>query len=135
MEEAFEYILEQLAITFEHGRQLLGVGLVARHVLLGEIENAGDVLHLALRNLEHLLEGVHLVHGDDAVGLGHLGAKRDHAHGEGDLILRRTILLLIAIDGVMPRHATKQRTNRATDREPRGSAGQLPPNRHCQEIL
>ena len=59
-------------------------------------------------------------------GLGHLGAKRDHAHGEGDLILRRTILLLIAIDGVMPRHATKQRTNRATDREPRGSAGQLP---------
>ena len=115
MEQAFEHVLEQLAVALEHGGELLGISLVAGHVLLGEIEHAGDVLHLAFRHLEHFLEGVDLVHGDDAVGLGHLGAERDHAHGEGHLVLGRPVFFLVAVDDVVPGHASEQRADRSAD--------------------
>ena len=130
MEQAFEHVLEQLAVALEHGGELFGISLVAGHVLLGEIEHAGDVLHLAVRHLEHFLEGVDLVHGDDAVGLGHLGAERDDADGEGHLVLGRAVLFLVAIDDVMTRHAAEQRADRASDRKPRGGTCELAPNRH-----
>jgi hypothetical protein len=89
--------------------------------LLGEVEDTRDVLHLAFRDLEHFLEGVDLVHGDDAVGLGHLGAKRDHADGECDLIFCLAFLIAVAIDGVMAGHATHQRSDRAANGEPCGA--------------
>jgi hypothetical protein len=106
--------------------------LVAGHVLLGEIEHTGDVLHLAIGHLEHFLEGVDLVHGDDAVGLGHLGAERDHTDGEGHLVLGRPVLLLVAVDDVVPGDAAEQSADRSADCEPRRGAGQLSPNRHCR---
>jgi len=34
--------------------------------------------------VEHLLEGEHFVLRDDAIGLGHLRAKGNHADGEGN---------------------------------------------------
>ena len=132
VEQALEHVLEQLAVALEHGGELLGIGLVAGHVLLGEIEHAGDVLHLAVGHLEHFLEGVDLVHGDDAVGLGHLGAERDHADGEGHLVLRRAVLFLVAIDDVVPSHAAEQGADRTSDREPRRGTCELAPNRHCR---
>ncbi len=36
---------------------------------------------------------LHLINGNDAIGFGHLRARRDHAHGERHLALRRPILL------------------------------------------
>ena len=81
----------QHAVILEHGGELLGVSLEARHVLFGEIEHAGDVVRLPVGNLEHLLEGAHLVLGHVAVDLGHLGAQRDHANGERDLLLGRGV--------------------------------------------
>ena len=62
-------------------------------MLLGQIKDAGDVLHLALGYLEHLLKGIHLINGNDAIGFRHLGAQHNHAHGECHLALRRPILL------------------------------------------
>jgi hypothetical protein len=120
-----------LRLPLQHGGELLGIGLVAGHVLLGEIEDAGCVLHLRGRHLVRLFEGVDLVYSDDAVGLGHLGAKRDHADGERHLVLG-PILLLIAVDDVVPGRATKQRADRGPDRELGSSSCELLPNRHCR---
>ena len=83
MEETFKHVLEQLAVAPEEGDELFGAGLIAGHVLLGEIEDMGGLLHLCRRHIERLFEGFDLVRGDAAVGFGHLGAKYDHAHGEG----------------------------------------------------
>jgi hypothetical protein len=62
--------------------------------LLGEIEDARHILHLALGHLKHFLEGDDLVAGDNAVGLGHLGAKGDYADGEGNLMLRPAVVVM-----------------------------------------
>src|SRR5262249_40160167 len=109
MEQAVEYVLEQLAIAFERGGELVGIRLITCHVLLREIEDAGDILHLGFRHLERLFDGVHIVLGHEAISLGHLGAKRNHAHGECDLISSRPILFLIPIDSIVSRHAAEQR--------------------------
>src|SRR6478672_5679200 len=58
VEQPFENVLEKLAIALEHDRELFGVGLVAGHILLGEIEDASNVLHLAFRHLEHFLKAL-----------------------------------------------------------------------------
>ena len=126
VEQAFEHVLEQLAVALEHDRELLGISLVAGHILLGEVEDTSDVLHLAFRHLEHFLEGVDLVHGDDAVGLRHLGAERDHANGEGHLVLGRAVLLLIAIDDIVPGDAAEQSADGPADCEPAAAPANFP---------
>jgi hypothetical protein len=67
VEQALQNVLEEFAIAFEHGGKLLGIDLVAGGILLGQIKDAGDVLHLALGYLEHLLKGIHLINGNDAI--------------------------------------------------------------------
>src|SRR4029077_14302930 len=78
------------------------------------------------------LEGVDLVHGDDAIGLGHLGAERDHTDGEGHLVLGWAVLFLVAIDDVMAGDAAEERADRASNREPRRGTCELAPNRHVE---
>ena len=69
-----------------HSRAIrCGIGLEAGNVLLGEVVEPRDVALLLGRHGEDLLEGADLVPGDDAVGLRHLGRKRDHGDREGDL--------------------------------------------------
>src|SRR3546814_4481711 len=69
----------------EHAGELACVGLEAAGVLARLVEHPADVLHLVGGDAEHLLEGVHLLAVDVAVGLGELGAQHDDADGEGDL--------------------------------------------------
>src|SRR6185312_16306900 len=74
VEQAFQHVLEQLAVALEDGGELVGKGLVSSDVPFGEIKDVGDVRHLSGRYLEHLLEGIDLIVGDDTVSLGHLSA-------------------------------------------------------------
>ena len=86
VEQAAEQFLEHRRLVAEHEGHLLGVGLETAGVLLRLVEDPPDVLHLPGRDPEHLLEGVDLGAGDDAVGLGHLGAEHDDGDGERDLL-------------------------------------------------
>ena len=131
MEQAVEHILEQLAVALEHGGELLSIGLIACHILLGEVEDARDVLHLAFRDLEHLPEGVHVVLGYDAVGFGHLGAERDDANSECELICSGGIRV-VTVDSVMTGDAPEQGTDRAADRQACCRTRWLAPDRNCR---
>src|SRR4029078_11559977 len=71
------------------------MSLVTDGVLLGEIEDARHVLHFALRHLKNLLEGDDFIACDNAVCLGHLGAKGDYANGEGNLMLRVAVAIVV----------------------------------------
>src|SRR3990170_5301047 len=128
VEQTVEHVLQQLAVAIEYDNELLGIGLVAGDVPLGEIEDAGGVLHLRVGHLERLLEGEDFVPGDDAVGPGHLGAKRDHADGERYLVLGP---IPIGIDDAIPFHAIEQRADPAPDRK-FGTGSELIPNRHAE---
>src|SRR3954469_11760787 len=46
VEQAFQHVLEQLAVALEHGGELVGKGLVPSDILFGQIKDAGDVRHL-----------------------------------------------------------------------------------------
>ena len=68
---------------------LVGIGLVAGHVLLRQVEDALDVARPPpARSGTRCLKASTSSAGDDAVRLGHLGAERDDADGEGDVLLR-----------------------------------------------
>ena len=88
MEEPVDNIFEHRAILIAgHAkrRQLLGIGLIARNVLTGEIVKPGDVLRLVIGKLENIAERRHFSLGDDAVGFCHLGGQRDHGDGKRHL--------------------------------------------------
>ena len=87
MQEAFQHVLQELPVVLEQRRDLVGIGLVSRDVLLGEAEDALDVVRLLGRGSKHLLERLHLERRHDAVRLGHLGRERDDADGEGNVLL------------------------------------------------
>ena len=89
VEQRVEHILQHFAARLEQFGDLPGIGLEARDVLLGEVEDTRDRGQFAIGNVEDLLEGPDLVFRHDAVGLGHLGAQPDHADGEGDGFFRR----------------------------------------------
>jgi len=73
----------------EHAGDAARVKVIARHILPGEIEDPAGLRRVLGRDGEDLAEGGDLVAGDAAVGLGHLGAQRDHRDGEGDRAFRR----------------------------------------------
>src|SRR3546814_9023778 len=83
VEEAVQQLLQHGRVVGEHAGELACVGLEAAGVLARLVEHPADVLHLVGGDAEHLLEGVHLLAVDVAVGLGELGAQPDDADGEG----------------------------------------------------
>ena len=88
MEQAVDDVLEDRAIVLAGDAErlhLLRIGLVAGDVLPGEIIQPGDIGRLVVGILEDVLEGIDLGGRDDAVRLRHLGGKRDHCDGEGNL--------------------------------------------------
>ena len=85
IEQTFEQLLEDLGRIGEQRRDLSGIGLEARRVALGEVEEAFDVALLARRHAEEAAEGFDLFFLHLAIDAGHLGAERDHADGEGHL--------------------------------------------------
>src|SRR5262249_12264944 len=81
--------------------------------------------------LKHFLEGDDLVARDNAVCLGHLGAKGDYSDGEGNLMLR--VVVASVVDNVAS-EGSQQPANWATHvcafGKPRRGARQSSPDRH-----
>jgi hypothetical protein len=84
VEQTVDDVFENLRAPGEEARQLARIGVIARDILLGEIEHARHAAKLALRHVENLLERDDLVARDNAVGFRHLGAERDDADGKGN---------------------------------------------------
>ena len=128
--EALEHVLQKLAVVLEQGRDLAGVGLVAGHVLLGQIEHVLDVGGLLGRKAEDLGEGVVLQRRDHAVGLGHLGAERDDGDREGNVFLR---LAAVALEAECAGEPAQQVSACVADS--RRQARYLLPNRHERMLV
>ena len=110
-----------------------------------------DIGFFLARHRKHALEGVNLVTRNAAVSLGQFCRQRDHADGEGNLILLAavagTLGLLVAvlvshrcpgaptINQSMSGNNAQKGTNRTTDRPTRCSPGNLAPNRHICSVL
>ena len=89
VEQPLEEVAELRRAVAEHPADPAGVVLEARDVLAGEVVDAGDVGLLLVGDDEDLAEGRDLVAGDEAVGLGDLGAERDGGDGEAHGLLGR----------------------------------------------
>ena len=76
MARTLRQVLQHGGIVLEKARELGGVRLEPGGVLLGEIEEARNVLHLVRRYVENLAEGFDFVLGDNAVGLRMLHAEK-----------------------------------------------------------
>ena len=63
-------------------RDLAGIGLVARHILARQIEDAPHIGLFLRRHARRPQEGGEFRLGDHAVGLGHFSGQRDHRDGE-----------------------------------------------------
>ena len=86
-----EKVLEDRPIIRKQPPDLSSVALEPGGALPGKIEDEPDVLLFARRHLKDLAEGGDLVAGHRAVGLGHLGAERNHGDRERDAATRVTI--------------------------------------------
>src|SRR6476659_3438564 len=128
VEDTFEHVLKHFAVAPEHSDEFVSASFIAGYALLGEIEGAGSALHLCIRYLESLFESADLVLRNDAVGLGHFRAKRDHADGERQRVVGGIILFLVPVLSC----ATKPRSNLARQREVGSGSSELFPNRHYQ---
>ena len=69
--------------------ELARIDLVAGDIPFRQVEHLGHTGQFLIRHLEHPFECRHLISGDDAIGLGHLGAERDDTDGEGNRFLGR----------------------------------------------
>ncbi len=83
---------DAVAVGVEEAGDLAGIGVKTRDVLAGKVVDPGGVLFLALGEGEDAAEGGDLVAGHGAVGLGHLGTKREDGDGEADGVFRRGIV-------------------------------------------
>jgi len=84
VEKAVHQVGQHGTVGLEHPRDLAGIFLESGDILAREVEDTGGRFLIGLRNGEDLAEGGHLVAGNKPVGLGHLGAERDHGNGETD---------------------------------------------------
>ena len=76
--------MQGLGLVAEHPRDAAGVILETGHVLAGKVKDPRRPLLIRFGDLEHFAKGGHLIAGHQPIGLGHLGAKRDHRDGKGD---------------------------------------------------
>ena len=132
VKQAIQDIFQKLLVVLEHAGQLIGIGLVTGDVLLRQIEHPGDILHLAFRHLEDILEGVDFVRCHDTIGLGHFCAKRNDANRKGNLIFTPSgiFTFLVAINREMPGKSTQKSAYGTAYSQPSGSARHFSPNRH-----
>jgi hypothetical protein len=125
-------------VVAEQAADLLGVGLEAAGVPARLVEQAADVLHLLLGDVEDFLEGADFVLGDNPVGLGHLGAQHDDADGEGDapggVVLGRLAGAVAHLVDRVAGHAAENRADRSADGEAGGPAQNFAPDAHGLEL-
>ncbi len=129
MEQCVEELLEHRRFVGEHTRDLPRIGFEPARILAGEIEQTPDILALLRRDLKQLAKDSDLVSGDPSVGLGHLGAERDHRDGKGGF--RRVAVFRRfgghSIHGVTG-HGAQQRSQRPAERETRRPPDDLSPD-------
>ena len=89
-----EKVFEHHPIIRKQPADLSSVALEPGGALPGKIEDEPDMLLFSRRHLKDLAEGSDLVAGDRAIGLGHLGAERDHGDRERDAAARVAIRVL-----------------------------------------
>ena len=87
-EQALQHVLAQLRGVTQDVADLARIGLEARHVLLGQVEQAAHVRLLGRRHLDNAPERCHLVLGDGAVRARRLGRERDEGNGERHVVGR-----------------------------------------------
>src|SRR6516165_10997593 len=136
VEQTLEHVLQEFVVALQQRCKLIGISLVAHDILLGEIKDARHILHFAFGHLKHFLEGDDFVARDNAVGLGHLGAKGDYTDGEGYLMLR--VVVAVVVNNVAS-EGSQQPANWATHvcafGKPRRGARQSSPNRHLSSTF
>ena len=86
-DHALDHVVQHRIACREHARDPPRPGVVSGNVLPGQIEDAAGVLFLGPGDGEDAPERGHFRALDPAIGLGHLGGKRDHGNGEGHRFL------------------------------------------------
>ena len=94
VKKAAEKVLEDRPIIGKQPADLSSVALEPGGALPGKVEDEPDMLLFARRHLKHLAKGGDFVAGHGAVGLGHLGAERNHRDRERDAAARVAIRVL-----------------------------------------
>ncbi len=87
VEQTIENIFQHHAVRMAGAAQLRHapcINFEPRDILLGDVVETRHVARLLRGHFEDFLERTHLVLGDDAVGLGHLGRERYHRDGKRD---------------------------------------------------
>ena len=139
VEEALDQLLQDRRVMAEQAADLLGIGLEPMGVAARLVEQAADVLHFLLGDVEDFLEGADLVLGDDTVGLGHLGAQHDDADGEGDapggIVLGRLAGAVAHLVDGMAGTGAENRADRPTDGEAGRAAQNFAPYAHGPDTL
>ena len=87
--QPFQHVHQHRVGGREHRGHPPGPQVEARHVAAGKVEDLRRVPFLGPGDLEDAAEGRDLFPRDAAVGLGDLGAQRDHGDGKGDRPFRR----------------------------------------------
>lgn len=124
-EKSVQQIFQHTGSRAVEPRDLRRIGFIARNVAPREIEHALDAALILLRNFHHLLERRELDIRHNAVGLGHLGRKRNHGEREHHALVRR------AVKGEMPRQRPDQRTQwPAAQHKAGGCSTDFSPDRH-----
>ncbi|MNT25237.1 hypothetical protein D3C72_1607470 [compost metagenome] len=83
VEQAVEHMFQRIGTVVEEARDLAGIGVVAGHILLGQVEDPNDLLFMAMRHFHRGAESALFGGSHGAIGHGHLGGQRDQRQGEG----------------------------------------------------
>ncbi len=94
MKKTAEKVFEHHPIIGKQPADLSSIALEPGGAPPGKIEDEPDMLLFARRHLKDLAKGRDLVAGHRAVGLGHLGAERNHGDRERDAAARVAIRVL-----------------------------------------
>ena len=84
VKQTAEKVFEHGSVDCEQAAHLSRIALEPRGAFAGEVEDEPHVIFFSRRHLKNLAKGGDLVAGDRAIGLGHLGAERDHRDRERD---------------------------------------------------
>ena len=132
-EQALDDVVQQGRLLREGPPELPGVGLEAGRRLLGQAEQALDVLVVLRRHDDHRLEGVDLRAQHHAIRPRHLGQQGDETGGQDEVAGRRPEGRPFPVDEVMAREGSHEGADRTADGEADAAPAELAPDRHALE--
>lgn len=128
-EQPIKNVFQNRRLFPEHTRDLRRIRLEARRVLTSKVEDAPHVCFLGRRHAKNAGKGADFIIGNPAVGLGHLGAKRDDRHREG--YARFRLIGTLLIEEQMAGNSARQSADRAApQKETCRRATHFSPNGH-----